>query len=470
MFKNIRKGKDREKLTVALTSVFAAVFLTVVKLAVGIVSGSLGVLAEAAHSAMDLAAALVTFFAVKTASRPPDQQHQFGHEKVENLSALFETFLLILTCIWISYEAVEKLLGDASPIRHPGLTFGVMILSIIIDSGRSRVLMKAAKKYHSQALEADALHFRSDILSSMVVIVGLAGAYLGAPWADPLAAFIVSLIVLKVSIKLGRECIDALMDKAPEGIDDRIRTILEECDEDVHFKRVRVRAAGPKKFIDLVINVNRLMPLEKVDELSHRLQERIEQEVPGADMIIHPDPYQNEKERIVDMLRLRAVELDMNVHHVIITRLDRGHLVEFHLECPPEMRLDAAYRVSNQLKKQLYKDLPDIVDINIHLEEIYYDYRDGKYVDEANAGYRDKIIALAKQQDGIVNCHDVVFVQMDDGTTSVSLDCVLDGGRLIHDIHTVVSRLENQIKQQFPKFKRVLIHSEPLQDENRDEN
>ena len=209
-------GADREKHWVALSSVLAAIFLTGMKLVVGLMTGSLGILSEAAHSGLDLVAAVVTLFAVRISGRPADREHTYGHGKVENLSALFETVLLLVTCIWIIYEAIQRLFFKEVLVEASIWAFVIMGVSIVIDFSRSRALARVAKKYQSQALEADALHFSTDIWSSSVVIGGLLlvrGAdWLGLAWltkADALAAMGVAGIVVYISAQLGQRTIAA---------------------------------------------------------------------------------------------------------------------------------------------------------------------------------------------------------------------------------------------------------------------
>ena len=210
---------DREKKNVALSSVLAAVFLTLMKLIVGIMTGSLGILAEVAHSGLDLVAAIVTLFAVRASGKPADSEHTYGHGKIENLSALFETLLLLITCAWIIYEAIQRLFFKSVEIEASIWGFLVMIFAIGIDVSRSRALARVAQKYDSQALEADALHFSTDVWSSTVVIVGLGlvklSEWLHLPWlvkADAVAAMGVAGIVIYVSLQLGRRTIAGLLD------------------------------------------------------------------------------------------------------------------------------------------------------------------------------------------------------------------------------------------------------------------
>ncbi len=459
-FNRIRKS---EKELVAFTSILAAIFLTVAKLFVGLHSGSLGILAEAAHSAMDLAAALITFLAVRAAARPPDSRHQFGHEKFENLSALFETLLLIGTCFWIGYEAINKLISGEIHISHSPFTYGIMLLSIIIDQGRSRALMRVARKYNSQALEADALHFRTDILSSSVVIIGLLGANFGFAYADPVAALGVSVFVLVTSIRLGKACVDALMDTAPHGSETRIRHVLEQFDENLKFRNLRVRTAGAKSFINLDLDVDRRLSFEEAHTVVHRVQDAIEEEIPFSDVVIHADPYQSEREKIIDTLRLQSKHLQLNIHHVSLIRIEKGYVVEFHLECDEHMSLEEAYHLTNKLKTLIYRDLENVKDINIHLEDLNHDFREGVDV----SGKMEKQVAavktLAQKVDGVINCHDIVFLELDDGSRNLSLDCVFDGRLSIFDVHQLTNRVENEIRSAEPGLDKVIVHAEPLE-------
>jgi cation diffusion facilitator family transporter len=251
---------DKEKSNVALTSVFAAVGLTSFKLIIGLLTNSLGILAEAAHSGLDLVAALVTFLAVRLSGKPADKEHHYGHGKIENLSALFETLLLLLTCVWIIYEAIERLFGSKQGIVVEASiwSFVVMATSIIIDYNRSKMLDKAAKKHKSQALEADALHFSTDIWSSSVVIFGLIGVVISENVpslkilhnADAVAALGVAVIVIYISLQLGKRTVMALLDTAPNGLEEKIKKTVEGVPGVTNCHQIRIRQSGPDTFID----------------------------------------------------------------------------------------------------------------------------------------------------------------------------------------------------------------------------
>ncbi|HOW68763.1 MAG TPA: cation diffusion facilitator family transporter [Candidatus Paceibacterota bacterium] len=289
---------EKEKQSVALSSVLAAVFLTGLKLAVGVASGSLGILAEAAHSGLDLGAALITYFAVRISGKPADRNHLYGHGKVENLSALFETILLLVTCIWIIHEAYDRLMVKPVKVEASIWAFAVMAISIVVDISRSRMLYRAAHKHNSQALEADALHFRTDIWSSAVVIFGLFGVKM-AEWfpaldffqrADALAALGVAMIVVHVSVKLGMRTIEGLLDVAPAGMAEKIRSLVESMNDVKDCHAVRVRPSGPHLFIDVHVSLDEKMPLKQVHELMDQVEEIVMKAIPNADVTVHPEP------------------------------------------------------------------------------------------------------------------------------------------------------------------------------------
>jgi cation diffusion facilitator family transporter len=296
---SLRSREDHEKQSAALTSLLAAVGLTAFKIVVGVLTGSLGILAEAAHSGLDLVAALMTFLAVRLSGRPADRTHLYGHGKVENLSALFETLLLLATCAWIVREALHRLLFHRVEIAVTFWSFAVMVTSIAIDASRSRVLSRTAKKYNSQALEADALHFRTDIWSSAVVILGLVSVKAGE-WfpslgilsgGDAVAALGVSALVAWVSWQLGRRTVDALLDSAPAGMEQRIAAAVEAVPGVLDCHNIRIRYSGPRLFIDLHILVDGNQTLKQAHHLTEAIETAIEQIAPHADVTVHPEPF-----------------------------------------------------------------------------------------------------------------------------------------------------------------------------------
>jgi len=290
---------QKEKTTAALSSVIAAIGLTVFKVIVGIATNSLGILAEAAHSGLDLMAAMMTFFAVRVADKPADRGHPFGHGKVENISALFETLLLLATSGWIIYEAIHRLKAPEVHVEVSIWSFIVMGTSIIVDVSRSRMLYAAAKKHNSQALEADALHFSTDIWSSSVVILGLI-LVLVARWfpslaflekGDAIAALMVAAIVVFVSGELGVRSIQALLDAAPKnGERDRIIKEITQMEDIADVHAVRIRSSGAGWFVDMHVTMNGRMSLNRSHALTEQIEGTVKEILPGADVTVHVEP------------------------------------------------------------------------------------------------------------------------------------------------------------------------------------
>lgn len=276
----------------------AAFALLTMKVIVGWLSGSLGILAEAAHSGLDFAAAIVTLIAVRAASKPPDQGHAYGHGKVENLSAMLETVLLVVTCVWIIKESIHRLVSGHANVDASIWTFIVMIISIIVDLSRSRMLARAAAKHRSQALEADALHFSTDVWSSAVVVIGLVGVKV-SDWfpslsffqkADAIAALLVAAIVLGVSARLGFRTIEGLIDASPIGAAEKIKARIEAMNEVFDCHAVRVRHSGPHYFVDLHVTMDGELPLHTAHDLTERVEKVVQEILPDADVTVHPEP------------------------------------------------------------------------------------------------------------------------------------------------------------------------------------
>lgn len=280
----------KEKRRVAFISVLAAIFLTGFKLVVGIVTGSLGILSEALHSGLDLVAAVITYFSVRISDKPADEDHNFGHGKIENFSAFVETILLLITCTWIVYEAVSRLTSGKTHIEVTIWSYVVVISSIIIDISRSRALYKVAKKHNSQALEADALHFSTDIWSSAVVLFGLICSNFGFFFADSVAALIVALIVLFISYRLGRRAVDVLLDKAPRETTLKVRKVLATYPEIKHYHGLKVRTSGADTFIRVNIHVEPDSSLKNVHVLCDKIEKELKLLIPRSEIHIHAEP------------------------------------------------------------------------------------------------------------------------------------------------------------------------------------
>jgi cation diffusion facilitator family transporter len=292
----MKNKMEQEKGRVAGISVVAALFLTGFKLVVGLITGSLGLLSEALHSGLDLVAAVITWFSVRISDKPPDENHHYGHGKIENFSALVETFLLLITCAWIIYEALHRLISGDTKIEVNIFSYIVVITSIVVDVARSRALYRVARKYNSQALEADALHFSTDIWSSAVVLLGLILAHFSWYFADSVAALGVAFIVLGVSWRLGKRATDMLLDRSPKSLVTQVESLLNRSYEILRYHDLRVRCAGAENFIEVTIHVQQGLTLEKAHEISHRVEKQIIDAIPRSFVHVHVEPDEHHSE------------------------------------------------------------------------------------------------------------------------------------------------------------------------------
>lgn len=463
-----RPESEHEKRGAAMSSVLAAIFLTGMKLVVGLLTGSLGILAEAAHSGLDLVAALVTFLAVRVSGRPADQEHPYGHGKVENLSALFETLLLLVTCVWIIYEAIQRLFFKSVEVDPSLWAFVVMGVSIAIDVSRSRMLYRVAKKYDSQALEADALHFSTDIWSSAVVIVGLVlvliSERLHLPWlakADALAAMAVAGIVVWVSLQLGRRTVTALLDGVPASLLAQVEHQVESVAGVTQVERVRIRRSGPDAFADVQLAVGRETDFERTHAIASQAEAAVRQVLPGADVIVHVEPVRTDHEGLLTTIRVLAARHGLGAHGIRVYDLGKaGRQVELHLEVSDQLSLEEAHLLATHFEQALHEAEPDAGQIITHIEPVgdHMAQRLGVAADEAQI--RRVLDRLTSEPS--INCraHDVA-VRRAGGELHLTFHCTMNGAMSLVDAHTRTERIESLLRKEFPNLGRVVIHVEP---------
>src|SRR6201984_418837 len=339
-----------EKRSAAGGSVLAAIVITSLKIGVGITTGSLGILSEAAHSGLDLIASVLTFFSVRVSDKPADADHQYGHGKVENFSAFVETGLLLLTCAWIVYEAGLRLFFRRIDIEPSIAAFAAMLFSMGLDFWRSRVLGRIANKYDSQALEADALHFSTDIWSAGVVVLGLVLVLIGRTYhidwlrdSDPVAALFVAGVVISVSWRLARRTIDALLDAAPPGVRSQIYDAVSRLDGVLEVDRVRIRRAGNRYFADLAVGLARTVTFHRSGQLVAAVTAAVHHVLPDADVTVQPLPRAQRSENIFDRIRAVATHHNHNVHDISVQDFAGQLHVEQHIELDERMSLKAAH-------------------------------------------------------------------------------------------------------------------------------
>jgi cation diffusion facilitator family transporter len=463
----------------ALGSVGSAIVLLSLKTFLAASTGSLGVLSEALHSTLDLIAAVITYLSVRVSDRPADADHTYGHGKVENFSAFLETGLLILTAAYIIWEAVQRLFFRQITIRPSLLAIGILGIALGIDLLRSRALARVAREHASEALEADALHFATDVWSTSVVILGVALAWVGqrtgVSWlryADPVAALAVAGVVIWVAARLGRRTAEALLDTAPAGLQERVARAVEETEGVLRTERVRVRRAGNRHFVDVTVSIPRKASFEQVHAISDAVERRVGEIIP-ADVMVHMEPRAQAGEHVFDSIRAAAQRRGLAVHDLSAHQLD-GHLfIEMHLEVDEHLSLRDAHRQATDLEEEI-RNLPSLagnadagssgVMVNIHIEPL------GAHIATVDLP-SGNLRGLAQEVEAFVNglrgefpalkdCHEV-HVQRVERKIQLSCHCSMDGNLPITVIHEVTARLEDRVKERFPQIARVTIHPEP---------
>ncbi len=462
-----RYDAEREKRAAAANSVVAAVFLTSIKIVVGLMTGSLGILSEAAHSALDLVAAGVTWLAVRLSGRPADPEHTYGHGKIENLSALFETVLLLATCVWIIYEAIQRLFFRQDVhVEASVWAFVVMGISIVVDVSRSRMLRRVAQKYDSQALEADALHFSTDIWSSTVVIGGLVlvavANWMGWPWlvnADAVAALGVAGIVVYISSRLGMRTIAGLLDSVPSDLAEQIRQAVR-LPGVIEVKQVRVRRSGPEAFADITLIVGRDVSFEQAHGIATVAEKAVQAILPGADVVVHVDPGQARDEDAFATIRVVAGRFGLGVHSLHVYDVMGSRSVEMHLEVDEGLTVDEAHGMATEFETALARALPRVTRVTTHIEPSHNQTARGAATATDAQTLQQVLDSIPAQVGFEFHPHDLEVHNIA-GQLNVSFHCRFDGEAMIADAHERIELVEGALRRAMGNLGAVTIHIEP---------
>jgi cation diffusion facilitator family transporter len=466
-----------EKRSAALFSVLAALAITLLKFLTGLLTGSLGMLSEAAHSTVDLVAAGITLFSVQVSDRPADDTHNYGHGKVESLSAFVEAVLMLGSCVWIVSEAVRRIVyRERLSLAVSVWPFAVLLLSIAVDFTRSRKLHRIAQEHSSQALEADAIHFGTDIWSSTAVLLGLAASYAGARWnipvlqlADPFAALVVSGIILYVTWGLGRRTIDALLDATPKETREATRIELDRdlmaIDGVLAVNRLRTRRSGSSYFADLTLGLSRNLTFQRSEQITTEATRVVERHLPGADVVIHTVPMAPLAESVHDRIRAVAARLNLTIHDVAVQQFGTELHVEQHLEVNEKMPLRQAHELASRLESDIQREIPEVSSILTHIES------EPATIEQPESQERDRQLEVRLRRVAtafpeILDIHDVMVTRM--GThLKMSCHCTMPDDLSMERVHAVITALEGAFKLDAPEVDRLLIHPEPATDNRR---
>jgi cation diffusion facilitator family transporter len=481
------------KRSAAIFSVIAAAVVTLLKLITGLLTGSLGMLSEAAHSGIDLVASAITLFSVHVSDRPADEDHNYGHGKVESLSAFVETFIMLGSCIWIVSEAVSRI------IFHHHLTlqasfwpFVVLAISIMVDFTRSRALGRIAREHRSEALAADSVHFGTDMWASLAVMIGLAASYAGAryslpllEYADPVAALVVSGVILSVSWRLARETIDALLDATPTTdptsntaqTKDQLRANLihdlTAISGVMSVDRLRTRRSGANYFADVTLGMPRNLTFQRSEQITMAATEAVQRHLPGADVVVHTVPTASIAESVHDRIRAVAARRNLSIHDVSVQHVGSGLHVEQHLEVDETMALRHAHELVTNLEAEMRREVPSITSILTHIES------EPATIEQPASLERDRDLEMRLRQTAetfpeIIDIHEVFVTRRRrraaDGPgdhIQVSCHCTLPDDLPMARVHAVITELEGAFKIAAPEVNRLLIHPEPATDNRR---
>lgn len=496
-----REQSYREKNRIVITSIIASSCLAIIKFVIGFSTNSLGILSEALHSGLDVFAAFMTLYAIRAVIKPPDLKFTYGYAKIESISSLTEILLLLLVAGWIFYEGIERMFFRNVEPEITIFSFLIMLISIAVDYGRSRALFRVARKYGSQAIEADALHFKADMISSAIIIVGLASVlFLHIPNADSYAAIIIAGMILYTSLGLGKRTLDVLLDKAPKGFNHVVMESISGLEGVNMAHDLRIRSVGSTMFIDLHIEVPRTSTHDKAHKIATNVEQKIRQAIPNADVLVHVDATESESETISDRIRLIAAETEgiKNIHSIYLSKLarDSGEFkknsdtskynddqsykshaetpnkttkssLHLYLDVQVDNRLDlkTAHDIVESFEKMVKEEIQEIENITSHIEiDTSEDIKTMGVEKRVAESYMENIKKLCLEVQGVVDCKDVGIVDMN-GNQHVTLTILIKFSKTskisLQEAHEIATSVQERIIKE-TNATRVVVHTEPI--------
>jgi cation diffusion facilitator family transporter len=439
----------------ALASIAAACVLIALKLGTGLATGSLGLISEAVHSGTDLVAALLTFFAVGVAGRPADRGHAYGHGKAEHLAALAEAAILVLLSLFIAYKALENLFGSAeSDVDATWYALVVISVIIVVDASRMVVSLRAARRYRSAALQANALHFGSDLVGSTAVFAGLLFARAGHPEGDSAAALFVAVLVLVAAGRLMRSNVDVLMDRVPAEAESAALRAIEALRPAVQLRRLRMRQAAGRHFADVVIGVSPDAVVGQGHAAADAVEAAVQQALPESDVVVHVEPQDEAALRERVHAAALSVPSVREIHNLRLLSVDRGLEVALHLKLPGELSLADAHAVASSVERAISGAVPGVVSVQTHLEPLREPSAGAEVHVDAEA-----VLDIVRERTGRTP-RQLRFLQTEDGLV-VFLTLGLDADSPLAEAHAQASEIEQAIRRSLPEIADVIVHTEP---------
>jgi cation diffusion facilitator family transporter len=447
----------------ALGSVLAAAFLVTLKLVAGLLSGSLGLVAEAVHSGTDLVAALLTFLALRVAIRPADRDHPYGHGKAEHLAALGEGAFLVLASAFIGAQAITRLVaGNQHHVNANAWTFGVLAVVLVVDVSRLVVSHRAAVRHSSPALASNALHFASDMVGTVAVLIGLALARSGTPEADSVAALVVAVLVVVAAVRLMRRNVNVLMDATPEEAQAAARDAIHHAEPEIELRRLRVRAAAGRHFVEATVAVPPDAALGEGHAVADSIEDAVRRELPGSDVVVHVEPGSAEgdlRERAsAAALTVRGVR---EVHNVRVVDVGGRPELSLHLKLPADLDLGAAHDIACAVETAILAAVPEVIDVHTHIEPLSA-AAEGAAPRRAEIAEEDRIVREIVRELTGSEPDALRFRTGDDGLVAL-LTVRLSPTHTLDQAHNVASELERRIRAHASTIDEVIVHTEPAQ-------
>ncbi|MCK5126886.1 MAG: cation diffusion facilitator family transporter [candidate division Zixibacteria bacterium] len=456
-----KQDNGHEKRAVALYSILAAIGMIAGKGTVGLMTGSLAILTDALHSLLDMGASVITYFAVRISDKPADRDHHFGHGKVESLAALAQVIILLITCVWIIHEAVIRLSAETSPVELNIWAFIVIIGSIAIDITRVRALRRVAKKYKSQALEADALNFSTDIYSSLVVLFGLGGVYLGYPLADAFAAIGVAVFIIIATVKLAKQSIDVLLDRAPLDTEGKIREIVVREPEILAVNNLRLRSDGRTTFAEIMLDVDRSITFARASALKEILRNRVLTELEDVDVTCSFRPVSSQSEAITDAITFSVSSFGFPMHHLLINKAKGRYFVSMHLEMPGDVKLNDAHDKASEITEALHEAIPDLEKVVIYTQPLQahqlYDIsqsHDKEWISR-------RVKEIIESFPNVGDCHNINLTSRGEGL-ALSADMRLDGQMMLDETEMTSIEVQKKLRAEIEELISITLHLEPF--------
>lgn len=442
---------------------FASAVLAGSKFIAALFTGSLGILSEAIHSVIDFGATIVTYFAIRWGDRPADDEHHYGHAKIESIAALVETGLLFLTTGWIAWEAIDRLLGGAHhDVDVTWWAIAIIAGSILIDFNRARALKRVAKKTSSEALEADALHFSSDMWSSIVVLAGLGAVWAGLPAADSIAALVVAAFIAHAGWELGARTLNTLLDAAPAGATEIVRGLVGDIHGVLAIKSIRLKPAGPTMFTAIVVEVARTMPIDDIVKTKDAIRQAVQDCFPNADITVTANPVPLDNETVFQKVMLIATRRNLAIHHLTVQKIADRLAISFDLEVDGSTPLGEAHDTATALEEAIRHELGSDVEVESHIEPQPERMLLGQ---DAPSGLTAKISAalmeLAAAHARLSDIHSIRLRRTDEGLF-LHYHCRCSPADTVEAIHQDIDRVEAGLKDRFEDIRRVIAHAEPL--------